>query len=113
MSAEDAYYKVKVTRHEDSLVVYLLHDWVGPGDAGYEWGWAHNWGGEHFDTLREATAKMRTNVVRELRAMNYADGSPVWKVQVVRITDDGAGRPGEQVVWPKEDVCVLNRMAAI
>lgn len=99
------------------MTLYLTDEFGGKsapmGEEQFRPAWhTHIGAGESFSTERRAKGKMRTNRVRSSRSLKTADGHPVWKIQIVAF-DELNPRETETVVWPKEDVPVLDRLAAI
>jgi hypothetical protein len=97
--------------------LYLTDEFGGKhapkGDEHFRWAWyAHIEDGESFFDEEDAKYKLRTNRVRYSRSLRTADGRPVWGVQIVECNPDNP-RETEKVVWPKEDVPVLDRLAVL
>ena len=102
MGSDNSYFRVRAVLVDDSnRVVYLINDYVGCSATIGEWNWASSHG-TRFWSERCAKSRLRANIVRNFRATGF------WKVQIVRCygTD-------ETVIWPKEDIPVLDRLAAL
>jgi len=85
----NAEFTVKAIRLDGSLKpVYLADEYSGEGETVHEWAWGSSWSATRFYDLGDAKAKMRTNAVRTLRSYKEADGTPLYRIRIVRIDDD-------------------------
>ena len=108
------WFRVKATRLDGSIKpVYLQDEYYGNGLTVHDWCWGQPWSADSFGDLQYTKGKLRTKVVRHLRSLKEGDGSPLYRVQIVEVDEPDGEDLIERIVWPKEDIPLLDRIAAL